>query len=822
MIAAEVHSLSFSYDAGVTWALDGIDLTIERGSRVAIVGTNGSGKSTLARVLAGLSAPDSGQVNLMGLNVFHDGTADADAYRTARRVIGAVFQQPEDQIVTTVVEDDVAFGPENLGITPNEIAKRIETSLEQVSMQDARSLDPTHMSGGQQQRIAIAGILAMHPEMIVFDEPTAMLDPQARTQVMQVMAALEKQGVTLIHVTHRFEESIDAQRIITMDQGCIRYDETTEEYVNRVGMPEQHCDTPTQNSSYGDIALKVDNVSLLRSQDMQPVVHPVSFQVRFGQILAIMGENGVGKSTLARMIAAFETPTTGSITVAGIPVAQNDVRGNHSRKATRSARKSLRQVLGFVMQHPERQLFAPTVLEDVAYAPLNQGLSKDEALKRAQETLQLLHIEHLQERNVFELSGGQQRMVAIAGVLAAQPTVLVLDEPTSSLDEIASARIESMLLELAQQGLAIVVITHDIDQATRLTNTALVLSHNNAARMVQCQELSTLLRNHQSYLDTNVESDITNDDAVTKSIDGNNSGNIPEHKRKYNRLKSSVQTSRSNLKDQSTKSAKRIRTDRKTSFPSWHTFLRTIDPRVFIVTMFVTMCMCFTITQPLQLAIACVFVGIVLALSKVRMGLLFRSLAPLMSMIAIFGVLNIAFTHEGTALVSLGVLRVTDYGILTAVIYTARFILAIVMGGLIIEITTPTSLTDSLHSLLSPLRRFGVHTQEIALVLSLALRFLPTLTSEARSIVQAQAARGGDIETGSLFRRIHALGAIIVPMIHASLRHADNLALALDARSYEQSIARTHWRSYHISAHDYVWSVICLSYCAIEVVMLFV
>lgn len=177
----ELDGVRFSYDDGATWVLDGVYLRVGPGERIALVGPNGAGKSTLAHLIAGLAAPDHGTVRLMGHTVFDDAHgADAGAYRKARRSIGVVFQNPEDQIVTTTVAADVAFGPENLNVAPALIGDRVHNALSAVGMDGLRDADPTAMSGGQQQRVAIAGMLAMDSRVLVLDEPTAMLDPQAR------------------------------------------------------------------------------------------------------------------------------------------------------------------------------------------------------------------------------------------------------------------------------------------------------------------------------------------------------------------------------------------------------------------------------------------------------------------------------------------------------------------------------------------------------------------------------------------------------------------------------------------------------------------
>lgn len=222
-----LRDVRFTYDGGATWALDGVSLDIRRGERICLAGPNGSGKSTLSRVIAGLVAPDEGYVVLSGNVVFDESGAHADEYRTARCGIGAVFQHPEDQIVTTVTEDDVAFGPENLAIEHDEIGLRISGSLDAVDMSDYRASDPTRMSGGQQQRIAIAGMLAMDSDVLVLDEPTAMLDPQGRQEVISTIERLNREnGITVVLITHHMTEAIRAQRVVVMEKGSILADGT--------------------------------------------------------------------------------------------------------------------------------------------------------------------------------------------------------------------------------------------------------------------------------------------------------------------------------------------------------------------------------------------------------------------------------------------------------------------------------------------------------------------------------------------------------------------------------------------------------------------
>ncbi len=226
MTAIKLENVYYAYEADEgekpVNAVDGVSLEVEEGSFVAVVGHNGSGKSTLARLFNGLLLPDSGSVTVFGMD-----TKDEKQIYSIRSSVGMVFQNPDNQMVASVVEDDIAFGPENLGLPRDEIIRRVDRALEQVGMSEYRKSTPFRMSGGQKQRLAIAGVLAIRPKVIVLDEATAMLDPKGRREVMDVIHALNKEEkMTVIHITHYMEEVLEAERVIVMDGGKIAVDDT--------------------------------------------------------------------------------------------------------------------------------------------------------------------------------------------------------------------------------------------------------------------------------------------------------------------------------------------------------------------------------------------------------------------------------------------------------------------------------------------------------------------------------------------------------------------------------------------------------------------
>ena len=360
--AAVLKDIRFSYDRGTSWALDGVSLTVHAGERLCLVGPNGSGKSTLARLIAGLTAPDGGEVTLLGQRVYAAGP-NADAYRAARHGIGMVFQNPEDQLVTTVLEDDVAFGPENLGLERELIGERIVDSLQAVGLANLRQSDPTRMSGGQQQRASIAGMLAMNPAMLVLDEPTAMLDESARAEVMRILDDLQARGTTIVHVTHHPDETVHADRIVHMEAGRIIgitaavdnrsplaeavSQSETEGSIGTEAAPsrptndsprqrerEDGSELPLLSDGIGDMTnpiIRVSHLTYRYPSAKRAVIDDLSFTIARGETVALMGVNGSGKSTLVRMLCALTAPTAGSIEVAGVPVASTGKRGRNVR-----------------------------------------------------------------------------------------------------------------------------------------------------------------------------------------------------------------------------------------------------------------------------------------------------------------------------------------------------------------------------------------------------------------------------------------------------------------------------------------------------------
>ncbi|BAQ33325.1 energy-coupling factor transporter ATPase [Gardnerella vaginalis] len=741
--AVSLQKVRFSYDGGKTWILDGIDLEIAYGQRIAIIGKNGSGKSTLAKIIAGLSSPDSGIVTLCGIKVFEANNVDSKAYQKARESIGALFQSPEDQIVTTVVEDDVAFGLENLCASKEFMKQNISNALRAVNMENHRFSDPSNMSGGQQQRVAIASSIATKSKLLVLDEPTSMLDSCAKEDVNKLFNKLQTSGTTIVQVTHKISECKNADRILMLENGKLRDVSLLEldEFFTEKSPAVIESKSMTENAKKSNTAIEISNLNVSYTNSQTPIIRDYSLSVKSGEIVAIMGKNGCGKSTLAKAICALIKYDSGSMCVNGIKI---------SEKTSKSQMREIRKNIGYVMQLPEQQLFAQTVFEDVAYGPKNFGLEGCELDSRVLNTLKSLHIEHLAQKSPFELSGGQQRLAAIAGVLACNPKILVLDEPTAGLDFEYAKIVLKILSDLHNKGITIIVITHDLNEAKSL-----------GARIV--------------------------------TLESRKKKEIQEHAQdeKLENASENVNEKKNEIKNKS--------------------LLSLFNTRIILISCLILMFSAFSITNFYQLGILALSTLALIFLARISPIKLLLSLHMFIAIFVFSGMFNLLVVHSGREIFKIGPLLITDDGIKFAILFASRFSLVILIGSIIVLTISQTQLTEACASIISPLRIIGLPSQEIALIMSLALRFLPTLAKEAESVALAQIARGGNIKDGSIKKRLQAITSLIVPGFASVIRHANTLGLALDSRCYVPGAKRTHLHTEKMRLKDFALLIITLA-----------
>ena len=544
----ECRGVSFSYD-GAAQALDGVDLNIEDGEFFCILGGNGSGKSTFAKHLNALLQPDAGTVRVNGMDA-----SDPELVYDIRSTAGMVFQNPDDQLVATLVEDDVAFGPENLGVESAQIAQRVREVLKAVGLVGFERHETHALSGGQKQRVALAGVLAMEPRVLILDEASSMLDPRGRKGLMKACHALHDRGMTIVMITHFMEEAAEADRVAVFRAGRVAMLGTPDEILTRADELEQlNLDMPascclgralrakgvpvcaqvreadmvaeisrvyveqdgadaavhpvpprsdtvaaesaaTDEPDASDLVIELSHVSYSYSLSARErrrwhkrssaegastkqalwgndpsspwALHDVSLTVHRGEFLGLAGHTGSGKSTLVQHLNGLIRPQEGSVRALGL---------NLSSKKDAAAVKAK---VGVVFQYPERQLFAETVAQDVAFGPHNLGLSQDEVDRRVESSLARVGLDLVAvgDKSPFELSGGQQRRVAFAGVLAMEPEVLVLDEPMAGLDPAARRDFLELIDRLHREGLTVVMVSHSMDDLANCCDRIVVMN----------------------------------------------------------------------------------------------------------------------------------------------------------------------------------------------------------------------------------------------------------------------------------------------------------------------------------------------------------
>lgn len=489
-----LRGLGYRYRGAPRAALKGVDLEIGEGEFVVVMGPSGAGKSTLCTTLNGLvphfmRGRMEGEVEVRGRS-----TREGSVGEFAREV-GLVFQDFEAQLFSTNVALEVAFGPENFEVEPEEMDRRVTESLSRVRLEGFEARQPATLSGGQKQRLAIASVLAIRPRILCLDEPTTDLDPVGKLGVFQIAQELKEQDdVTLVVVEHETEETLDADRIVILKEGEVVCERPAREVLcdvklmldsgvmplqvprlfTELGVPkEERPLTPedglaefrrrgllvnpkrhrelverdvARERGYGEPVIEVEGLSH-RYPNGLVALEGVDLRVRRGEFLAVLGQNGSGKTTLVKHFNGLLAPTGGSVRVGG---------GETGRQGLRK----LGQRVGYVFQNPDHQIFSDTVRDEVAFGPKIRELDEEEVAERVGEALAAVGLSGYEEEDPFGLTKGERQRVAVASVLAVRPEVLILDEPTTGLDHAEQRSMMGLVSTLNESGSTIVIVTH--------------------------------------------------------------------------------------------------------------------------------------------------------------------------------------------------------------------------------------------------------------------------------------------------------------------------------------------------------------------------
>lgn len=501
----EINDLTFTYEGAAQPALKNINLTVSPGEIILITGPAGSGKTTLSSCINGL-IPHFHEGELVGEVLVRGHNTRRSRVGGLASLVGMVFQDPESQLVTNSVADEVAFGPENLGIPREEINNRVEQSLRSTRLEGYDEREPHTLSGGEQQACVIAAVYAMQPEIYVMDEPLANLDPEGKAQVMRVVVELAKQrGKTLILVEHSLEEVLPlVDRVIVLDKGQIVRDGPVEKVLANGDIPfvftrpavvrlgekygldplplssEQFYDLfgdryslgqiavqdlPHVNSTFGEPVIQIEDIvfSYDNSLAMQRnALQNVSMTIHAGEFVAILGRNGSGKTTLIRHIIGLLHPDSGRIIVLNKDVA---ITPTHQ----------LARKVGFCFQNPNHQIVSFNVRDEIIFGLKAHDIDASEFDARIHESLEFVNMLDFIDAEVFDLGKGQKQRIALASVLSLKPEILIVDEPTTGQDPRMAQEIFEIINRLNESGTTVLLITHHIDFAATYARRAVVL-----------------------------------------------------------------------------------------------------------------------------------------------------------------------------------------------------------------------------------------------------------------------------------------------------------------------------------------------------------
>jgi energy-coupling factor transport system ATP-binding protein len=485
-----VENLSFQYRTRPELAIQNISFELKPGEMYLIAGSSGCGKTTLARCINGLiprsyHGKREGRVLLHGKDVAEMQIADV------AQIVGTLLQDPERQIVASNVYNEIAFGPENLGLPRAEILERVEKAMKRLKIEDLRDRETFNLSGGEKQKVALAGLLAMNPSILLLDEPLASLDPASAYEALEVFRSLADEGKTVVLVEHRVEDAIAARpdRMLYMEAGQVKYlgsiDDLPTEIdhhevklpaewvVKRVKQMDEKVDKaePVQKAEQGEPLVIFENVDFRYSDDTPLILQNLNLTIYRGDLIGVIGPNGSGKSTLVKHAIGLLKPTKGRVLVEG--------------KDTRTMSVAqIARVLGFVFQSPTHMLYAPTVREELEFGPRNLEFKKEVMQTAVAQSVATVNLSGLEEYPPLGLSFGQQKRTTIAAVLAMQSKIMIMDEPTAGqdyanythfMDAMCRPPVDGSQSLVAANFAATLFITHDLDLAVTYANRVLLV-----------------------------------------------------------------------------------------------------------------------------------------------------------------------------------------------------------------------------------------------------------------------------------------------------------------------------------------------------------
>ncbi len=772
---------------------------IAPGELVAFIGANGSGKSTLARLMCAAQMPSEGTILV-------DGTSSADegGRERIRRLVGRVGQAPADQIISTVVADEVAFGLVNLDLDERAIEERTARALAAVGLAGFEARAVGSLSGGEQQRLILAAVLAMEPSYLVLDEPTSQLDSAARASFRSLVRDVARAGTGVALITHDPLEALMCDRVYCLDGGRIAWEAAPRELLAagdgrlaEVLPPSTYVDAlravvargydPVWGVEPGPVASwlaeqleagaldarSVDAVARaarsglrtvaprdvedgerqgLSARDVRAsrggteVLHGVSLDIPAGEVVLVAGASGAGKTTLACTMAGLTAPDAGTVALAGRPATAGAV--------------------GVAFQDPESQLFLESVAEELAFAPRNLGFSEERTAAAVERVARLLDVGEFLDRDPFALSGGQARRVALGGILTAAPRALVLDEPSAGLDAAGRAALHDLVRSLARDGMPLMVVSHDLEEW-----------------LADADRMALMRAGAIAWAGTPEELDIA---AFERS------GIAPPETMQLRHAVDALLAAGEPVQEER-------RAAHQSVAPAPHpaqtpaTPLASIDARTKVLLFLAAAVAVFLSPAPWALLTWLALALVSLGAAGVGVRSATRSLRALLVLFVLVIAANVISLDGSADIMVAAPFGISVAGAARAGLAMARIIVLACLALAVGASTTPTELADAFVRLMAPLGRMGVPVGDIGLALSMALRLIPLVSQEAERIQRAQAARGVSF-AGGVLKRVRAWGTVITPLVVGLFRRADRIAESMDARGFEPHAHRARPR----------------------------
>lgn len=703
-----VVDVSYSYPDSKNFALKNVGFEIKKGDYCVVLGTNGSGKSTLARIMAGFLQPSSGKVEL-----------------DENLLTGIVFQSPKEQVVSEIVSRDTAFGPENLGVEKSEVEQRVIESLSATDLLDKAMSSTNALSLGQTQKLAVSGILALHPELLILDEATSMLDPDSRKELLDFIDSSHRRGQTIVHITHDFNEALKATHVIVIEKGNLVFDGGRDEFLSEKNIIENLFGEPIPKNQNRAEKIGGEDVLILKDlnfsyDDNSSTIENFNLSIKKGTLTAITGASGSGKSTILELSAGLLNPKRGKVFCEKRP--------------------------SLALQDASSALFEAFAADDVAFGPKNLGKKGKELKNLVKNSMELagLPFEQFADRGTFMLSGGEKRKLALAGIIALDSDVILFDEPTAGLDPKSRLNIMVQFRKLVESGKTVVFSTHRMDEA------------DFADRHIKMQNgkivgdsLETLsLQDSESEKENLLEA---------KKLQGTG---LLEKLRKTKIFGENPETHRKNP------------LQKVGAVPKYCIFLA----------LFVLSLVFENVCASSFMVLLCVIYGVCAAFPARRYLSSFLIILPWMIFFCAFQLLISVPAENDVVYFQLGWILVSKSKTLACANLVLHTFSAFCCVRVFIYSTSESEFLGGISGILKPLEIMKIPVRSVIVIVEIVFRFIPLLIEELCSIVKTQIVRGGLGDAKSLGSKIKILIPLFIPLIIQTVKRSEALADALTAR----------------------------------------